>query len=198
MASSEGTWTRVGGIAGVLGVLVAIVFGIVQFSTTTDSQAQRSPTPTSDDYLPSPQNSSEPNQQPPSTEDADTASEAVRRAGRITVSTRNRIDLDSPPSDPQWTGSSSEISYSTGWIMIPRATSVASTPTFDQCRTATGHTTVSMADDDIEPGTSYCVITSSDRYATIYIDSVDLTAHPNLIGGGEMTVDVIVWENPAS
>lgn len=129
----------------------------------------------------------------PSEEPQSSPDSSIRRKGPVVIAYDGPgIDLDSPPSDPQWSGDDTDLSYRNAAIRIGDYVLQlgAEQADYATCRNRTGYSTnFRIGASEAEPGGYFCVKTSGSRYAAIRMTQVDESS---------VTFDVVVYDPPES
>jgi hypothetical protein len=170
-----------------LGLIVAIIFGVLELTSSQHSGAGPTtsvpPTPTIPSTSTPPPSSSSP--------PTDTSSSSPPPPSPPPLAIRHRgtprlepnpdyVDLDAPASDPQWgtlaplqPTAQTDIAWVKGGLAFQSVTKfqVMPAPTWQKCHTATGYTSggTGLEAPNITPGMTLCVITSAGRISIIKI-----------------------------
>lgn len=131
----------------------------------------------------------------PTAEPQSSPTPSIRRSGQVVIASGGPgIDLDSPPSDPQWRGSGVDIEYYYhGRVLFSEyqgeTLSLGSEKSdYATCRSKTGYRDrLSIDWDAINPGDYFCMKTSAGRYAAVRLTHADTS---------EVIVDVFVYNPP--
>jgi hypothetical protein len=203
----EGKFTKIGAVAGVIGVVIAIAVGIHwwPFSSSTSSTRAAPPTASSSVHSPSP--TSSPTLSP--TPSPISSSSEVWHQGELVLNSGQEADLDSPPSDSHWglftenddPGTGLDISWDANnglerseWgldvqlLLLPNHNNKG-----DVCASAQGYISTStpqpiMPPSKIAVGSQICVYTTGQRYSLLTVEAIkpDYSA---------ITFDVVTFKN---
>ncbi len=189
-------WGKVGAIAGIASVIVAVIAIWVARPGVID------PAPPNNSLTsPSSVNSSAPSTDPgPTAETRNPTPITIRHHGMLKLvgSGNQAIDLDAPSDNPQWSSKTAaeDISFSYDGKLIfntiyAKAASIGATPAnYQNCRNAPGLSDATIKISSLAAGQYMCIETSEHRFAALKI--IDITTDPTI------TFEVVVYDPPDS
>ncbi|MER7014328.1 hypothetical protein ABT324_23130 [Saccharopolyspora sp. NPDC000359] len=177
-------------VAGAVVITVIVTQSVHGVVAPPNGQAASPPTSSPAPHSPAP---TPPSSAPISTDPA--APPVKRQTGDDPIVLTSAYSLDLDSDDPLWVAkkdegtSGSDLRNSSGTLYAPDDLApVPADATYEDCVRA-GYVDY-LSSSDIEPGTAFCVKTSGGAYARVIIrDSQDEATR--------LTLDVVVWEEPA-
>jgi hypothetical protein len=188
--AQEGTYTKAGGIAGVLGVVMAAIgLALSQTPSKSTPPGAAPSVPTA----PSVTGSAESRESNPrKTASLLPAGIKVRHQGRVVVRPGRSVDMDARQDDPLWTGEGKDLSYDGEALETYSAgedlsLAGATKPGYVNCYTDGPGYYVSLGRNDMDPGSYLCHRTDRQRIAVLKVVNVSRQ---------KLTLDAVVYDTP--